>query len=168
MNHPPPGGDYFGPTSYRAPHRDNLEPREDFDWAAVDDPIGCVREDLQAIGIPVNETQAKALLLWIAQSQTRLFSITQMTVIERVMLWIGSGEEVNRVMIEGETESQRRNRRLASRTMVALYHLCPHAPNAKSTIRDTAEAVGTSKRTIQDLLENLRGFFRQSLQSPQQ
>ena len=133
-----------------------FEPSEPFDWSAVDDPIGVTQEEIAArVGVELTDEQTKKLLAWIMASG-KLASLTQMSVLERVMLWVGSGPETSIVVVPGETPTQRRNRRLAARVLVALYGSCPHAASARATIRSLAHDSGMSKRGIQGLLEDFR------------
>jgi len=142
-------------TTHKPSYRGLLEPAVGFDFDGVEDPAGVAMEELEAIGITLTHDQARRLLLWIVRSE-RLPNITQHTVAERLLMWIGDTNETGRVMRKGEDSVDRRLRRVGTRALVAISECTPYATNARLTMHSIAVAAMVSKNTIQGIFKEFR------------
>lgn len=111
------------------------EPSEDFDWRALDDPIGQIMEEFKAVGI--SQHQAQAMLWWAEQRGI----VSNGMIMQRIGLWLLGGIKDN------DRDIALRCRVYGGKYALAARHAMP--------IRSLARVLKVSKGEIDRIRRNM-------------
>lgn len=138
----------------------SAEPSEDFNWSAVEDPAGVLREEFAALGVPLDAVQAAAVLGWLA-GRERSASGLEATLTERVLGWMASSRDAG--FVPGgrgaarprEAPAEILRRRFGLRASVACRVLVPHMRQSLS-YRRIGQLYGVGKSEVFRLVADFR------------